>query len=108
MGLGMRLKIARQSKRISQQRAANELKNNFGLSDMNRSKIANWELGRAKPDQYTIQVLAKYYNITVETLTGAYGTPDISQEDKQRIEEAIRDLELKITVLKDLLLKAYS
>lgn len=57
------LKILRKSKKLSQEKLADELK-------VSRSLIGMWESGQRKPSYETLELLADYFNIRLDDLSG--------------------------------------
>ena len=56
---------------------------------VNRATLANWEIDRATPDPSSLQVLADYFNISVDFLLGRVTNPNA--EAATKIAAALQD-----------------
>jgi transcriptional regulator with XRE-family HTH domain len=61
VGFGMRLKAAREGKKLSQVQVAEK----FGL---NKATVSAWETGRGDPGVYRLRELAKLYGVSAQGL----------------------------------------
>ena len=104
MSLSTKIKAAREKMGYTQQRLADEM-------EVNRSTIANYEIGRRVPDFEDLQKLAKILNVSVdyfaekqnlETINDfmarakvVFDSAEIKQSDKENIFQDIMKLYLK-------------
>ena len=65
-GFASKLKQARNNTGFTQREIAKETK-------IPQSTLANWELGRTKPDIESIGILADFYGVSVDWLFGTKG-----------------------------------
>lgn len=61
VGLGMRLKSAREAKNYTQQMIAERF-------SVNKATVSAWETGRGIPDALTLRELAKVYDVSADSL----------------------------------------
>lgn len=104
MSLSTKIRSAREKKGYTQQRLADEL-------GVNRSTIANYEIGRRVPDFEDLQKLAKILNVSVDYFAEkqsleavndfmarakvVFDSAEINQIDKENIFQDIMKLYLK-------------
>ena len=62
--IGKRIRWLREARHISQQTLANNLK-------LDRSAVCKWESGRTKPSIEHMKLLADYFGVTPEEISGA-------------------------------------
>lgn len=82
------LVFLRKRKGLSQQELANTLK-------ISRSAIGMYETGKREPDLETLEILADFYNVDMNTLTGKNPiiTPETSTLSKKDERDIAKDLQ---------------
>lgn len=74
--LKIRLVYLRSEKGLSQYEAAERL----GFS---RGKLANYEQGSRQPDYDTLQIIADFYDVTIDYLLGRTDSPKRTENDEK-------------------------
>ncbi|PRR71961.1 helix-turn-helix domain-containing protein [Neomoorella humiferrea] len=77
--LGDKIKQLRKKKDLTQDELAS-------IIHVNRATLANWEINRAVPDPTTLQLLADFFNVSVDYLLGRTDDPNPGQH-RSTIEE---------------------
>lgn len=84
--LGKRLAELRNQKGLSQY----ELAERLGFS---RGKLANYEQGSRQPDYGTLEIIADFFNVSIDYLVGRSNTPNMSEQEEFKAFAENPDLE---------------
>lgn len=77
-----RLKNLRKQAGLTQQEIAQSLQTS-------RQNYAQWENGKRKPSQETLEKFADYYNVSIDYLTGKSDIKDATTIDEDKLDQAI-------------------
>uniref|UniRef100_UPI00344D4A61 helix-turn-helix domain-containing protein n=1 Tax=Carnobacterium sp. TaxID=48221 RepID=UPI00344D4A61 len=86
MELGEKIKNERKKRNISQQKIADYL-------NISRQAVSRWENNVSLPDLTTLVLIAKYFEIPLESFTEEYQTP--VKDEKESENEVTRDEVIK-------------
>lgn len=85
MGIGEKIRHARQNAGMSQEKLAEAIK-------VKRATLAAWEIDRNEPDADTIRRIALACNVTTDWLHGMPADYSSMTDDARRLAEKIADL----------------
>lgn len=86
MELGEKIKNERKKRNISQQKIADYL-------NISRQAVSRWENNVSLPDLTTLVLIAKYFEIPLESFTEDYQAPE--KDEKESEDEVTRDEVIK-------------
>ena len=67
--------------------------------------ISNWENGKGEIKPDNLQKLAQAFNVSAAEIMAGKDMPELSEEDKQRLDQAIQNLSLKIEDVREITIK---